>query len=58
MSKTLLRETIDWTLQPLESKADLTKILNHQKRCLKNHLEEDREFFSPLLKMKAVMRIG
>ena len=30
ISKTLLRETINWTLQPLESKANLTKILNHQ----------------------------
>merc|ERR1712183_462506 len=30
ISKTLLKETINWTLQPLESKADLSKILGHQ----------------------------
>merc|ERR1719391_789345 len=30
LSKTLLKETINWTLQPLESKAGLAKILSHQ----------------------------
>merc|ERR1712183_1008751 len=33
LSKTLLRETINWTLQPLDSKVDLTKMLNHQKEA-------------------------
>ena len=30
ISKTLLKETINWTLQPLESKVGLAKILSHQ----------------------------
>ena len=33
ISKTLLQETINWTLQPLESKVDLTTILNHQREA-------------------------
>ena len=33
ISKTLLKETINWTLQPLDSKVDLTKILNHQREA-------------------------
>jgi len=35
LSKTLLRETINWTLQPLDSKVDLTTILNHQREAPK-----------------------
>ena len=33
ISKTLLKETINWTLQPLDSKVDLTKILIHQREA-------------------------
>jgi len=33
ISKTLLQETINWTLQPLESKVDLATILNHQREA-------------------------
>merc|ERR1719500_2706534 len=35
LSKPLLRETINWTLQPLDSKVDLTTILNHQREAPK-----------------------
>jgi len=45
MSKTLLRETINWTLQPMESKADLTKILNHQKEAPKESSNEGQKIY-------------
>merc|ERR1719365_487046 len=32
ISKTLFKETINWTLQPLESKVGLAKILSHQSK--------------------------
>merc|ERR1719500_2462056 len=35
LSKPLLRETINWTLQPLDSKVDLTKLLIHQREAPK-----------------------
>merc|ERR1712088_729403 len=47
ISKTLLKETINWTLQPLDSKVDLTKMLNHQREAPQESSSGPKIFLAP-----------